>query len=425
MDTFETHESNVRSYIRSFPTVFVRARGHQMWDREGRAYIDFFAGAGALNYGHNPPEMRRKMIEYLEAEGVVHSLDMATGAKETFIERFQETILTPRRMPHRMLFPGPTGTNAVEAAIKIARLVTERQPIVSFTNAFHGMTLGALALTGNSMKREGAGVPLHDVVRMPFCGYLGNEMDTLDYFERVLEDSGSGVDMPAGVIVETVQGEGGLNVASFAWLKRLAQICKDRGILLIVDDIQAGCGRTGPFFSFEPAGIEPDLICLSKSLSGAGLPLALTLVRPEHDCFGPGQHNGTFRGNNLAFVTAAEALEHWRDKALTRGVEARAALVAKRLDAIVRRYPELQGQVRGRGLMQGIAVGVPELADAICAEAFRSGLLMETSGAESEVMKVMPPLTIPEDALARGLDILDAAVGATLAAAEGGDKDAA
>jgi diaminobutyrate-2-oxoglutarate transaminase len=313
-----------------------------------------------------------------------------------------------------MLFPGPTGTNSVESAIKIARLATERHGIVCFTNAFHGMTMGALALTGNATKRDGAGRPLEGAFRMPFDGYLGDDVDTLDYFERTLEDNGSGVDLPAAVIIETLQGEGGLNLAGAGWLRRLERICREHEILLIVDDIQAGCGRTGSFFSFEAAGLDPDIICMSKSISGSGLPMALTLVKPEIDCFSPGQHNGTFRGNNLAFVTARHALRYWEDDGFERAINAKADRIESFLTELVAKYPAMKGTVAGRGLMQGIKVGVDGLAGEICAAAFENGLLMETSGADGEVVKVMPPLVIEDAGLEKGLAILDEAIATAL-----------
>jgi len=414
MELFEKHESSVRSYIRDFPTVFTRAKGYRLWDDKGREYIDFFAGAGALNYGHNPDRIMEPLIDYIRQDGVVHSLDMATQAKSDFIDAFQSIILAPRDMKHKLLFPGPTGTNSVESAIKIARLATGRHSIVCFTNAFHGMTLGSLALTGNATKREGAGIPLDGTVRMPFDGYMGEDVDTLDFFERTLEDNGSGVDLPAAVIIETLQGEGGLNVASDAWLQRLENICDSHDIILIVDDIQAGCGRTGTFFSFEPAGIEPDIICLSKSIGGSGLPMALTLVKPEIDCFSPGQHNGTFRGNNLAFVTAAEALKYWQDDSFERAINAKADTIERFLADLVEKHPDLEGTASGRGLMQGIKIGVDGLAGEICEIAFEMGLLMETSGADGEVVKVMPPLVIEDVGLEKGLAILGKATVAAL-----------
>jgi len=410
MEIFDRHESNVRSYIRSFPAVFVSAKGSRLTDREGRNYIDFFAGAGALNYGHNDEGMKQRLLEYVAGDGVVHSLDMATSAKEAFMKRFHEVILAPRGMPHRMLFPGPTGTNAVESALKLARKVTGRNTIVSFTNAFHGMTLGSLAVTSNAFKRKGAGLPLSNTIFMPYDGYMGTGFDTLAFFEQSLAHGGSGMDLPAACIVETVQGEGGITAASMDWLRRLQAICRHWGILLIIDDVQAGCGRTGTFFSFEPAGLDPDLICLSKSLSGFGLPLAMTLLKPEHDRFAPGEHNGTFRGHNLAFVTATEALRFWRDDQLGKEVNRKAAIVRAGFEEIAADAPQLEPRLRGRGLMQGIALNSGDVADKICAEAFRNGLILETSGPDGEVMKCLCPLTISDEDLHQGLAILKDAV---------------
>jgi diaminobutyrate-2-oxoglutarate transaminase len=247
------------------------------------------------------------------------SLDLHTEAKADFLEALLDLILAPRGLDHVVQFTGPTGTNAVEAALKIARKTTGRTNVISFTNGYHGMSLGALSATGSSFHRRGAGIPLWGTSVMPYDGYLGRRVDTTDYLERVLDDPSSGVDQPAAVIVECVQGEGGLQVASAAWLRKLAAICRARGIVLIVDDIQAGCGRTGPFFSFERAGITPDIVTLSKSLSGSGMPMSIVLIRRDLDCWQPGEHNGTFRGNNLAFVTARAAIdEYWTDDVLAR-----------------------------------------------------------------------------------------------------------
>lgn len=406
MDTFEKYESEVRSYIRSFPEVFVKSKGARLTGRSGKEYIDFFAGAGALNYGHNDDGMKQALLDYISGDGIVHSLDMGTEAKETFINRFQDVILKPRGLSYKMAFPGPTGTNAVETALKLARKVKGRTNIVSFTRGFHGMTLGALAVTGNAFKRKGAGVPLHDTTFMPFDGYEGSGLETLDHFERMLKDGGSGMSLPAAVITETVQGEGGINACSMEWLKRLQEICKAHDILLIIDDIQAGCGRTGTFFSFEPAGIDPDMVTLSKSLSGYGVPFAVTLIKPEIDIFGPGEHNGTFRGHNLAFVTATEALRFWETDDFAKEVRRKGEVVGQRFAEIAAAHPGLAVETRGRGMMRGIVVTSGDLADAICAEAFRNGLIMETSGPDGEVVKLLAPLMIPDADLTAGLDIL-------------------
>lgn len=405
-DIFNKLESEVRSYCRSFTTVFARAKGYTMYDQDGKSYIDFFAGAGSLNYGHNNPRMKQKIIQYMQNDGITHSLDMMTSAKEEFLTSFLKTILEPRGMSYKLMFPGPTGTNAVESALKTARKATGRDTVISFTNAFHGMTLGSLALTGNKFKRRGAATPLSGTVFMPYDGFLGPDIDTAEVLERYLDDQGSGVDWPAAIILETIQGEGGLNAASVQWLRRIERICRERGILIIADDIQAGCGRTGTFFSFEAAGLDPDIVCLSKSIGGFGLPMALTLIKPELDNWQPGEHNGTFRGNNISFLAATEALRYWEDEQFRQELEKKAALVRMSLEEIAAQYIDLMPEVRGRGLLQGLAFGVDGIAEQVCGVAFAKGLIMETSGPKSEVAKVMPPLTIDEAGLRLGLDIL-------------------
>jgi diaminobutyrate-2-oxoglutarate transaminase len=407
---FEELESEVRSYCRSWPTVFEGGSGSWMWDEDGNRYLDFFAGAGALNYGHNHPVLKRALLDYIERDGVIHSLDMSTTAKADMLRTFDEVVLAPRDLRYKVQFPGPTGTNAVEAALKLARKVKGREQILSFTNAFHGMTLGALSVTGNSFKRGGAGVPLAHTSAFPFCNYL-EEGSSIDLLQALLTDSGSGLDRPAAVIVETVQGEGGVNVASFTWLKRLSELCAEHDMLLIVDDIQMGVGRTGPFFSFEPAGIEPDIVTLSKSIGGYGLPMALTLLKPELDVWEPGEHNGTFRGNNAAFVTATASFrEFWADDALSTSVAEHGDLVHSTLVDLASSHLEVGADTRGRGLVQGLVFDDPAITKAVCREAFDNGLLVETSGPDSQVVKLMPPLTITTDELRQGLDILTAAV---------------
>ncbi|MYL42574.1 diaminobutyrate--2-oxoglutarate transaminase [Virgibacillus salexigens] len=409
MKTFEELESTVRSYSRGWPTIFEKAKGYKLWDVDGNEYIDFFAGAGALNYGHNNDVMQQKLIEYIQNDGIIHSLDMGTNPRKDFLERFNEVILNPRHLDYKVMFPGPTGTNTVESALKIARKVTGRDTVISFTNAFHGMTIGSLSVTGNSFKRHGAGIPLHHSVSMPFDDYV-EDQDSIKYLERFLEDSGSGVALPAAIILETVQGEGGINAASMEWLKKVEAICKRWDILLIIDDVQAGCGRTGTFFSFEPAGIKPDIVCLSKSIGGIGLPMAITLIKPEYDQWGPGEHNGTFRGNNLAFIAATEALSNWEDSTFSEAIQQKASLIQERIESIITKFPSLAGEARGRGLMQGIAIQEDDLSNQICAEAFSRGLIVETSGPNDEVVKFLPPLVIDEEGINNGFDILEDAI---------------
>ncbi|MGH3560965.1 MAG: diaminobutyrate--2-oxoglutarate transaminase [Mycobacterium sp.] len=403
MTIFETLESEVRSYCRSWPVTFDRAAGAHLWDVDGREYLDFFAGAGALNYGHNHPDLKAPLLDYLTADRMVHSLDMKTVAKAEFLERFEEVILKPRGLDYKVQFPGPTGTNAVESALKLARKITGRESVISFTNAFHGMTLGSLSVTGNSMKRGGAGIPLVHATPMPYDNYLDGVVPDFIWFERLLEDSGSGLNEPAAVIVETVQGEGGINVARLEWLHGLAELCHRHELLLIVDDVQMGCGRTGPFFSFEAAGIVPDIVCLSKSISGYGLPMALTLFKRELDVWEPGEHNGTFRGQNPSFITATAALNFWTDNRLEKDVIRKGEQVGQALCEVV--DPIAGVEARGRGLIRGVAFQRPELAGAVCKEAFDRGLLLETSGPESEVVKLMPPLVVSDDELTQGLTL--------------------
>jgi len=411
MKIFDEIESEVQSYARSFPRVFNKAQGEYLYDMEGNQYLDFLAGAGTLNYGHNHPVFKKALLDYIESDGITHGLDMHTKAKGEFLEVFNENILKPRGFEYVVQFTGPTGANSVEAAMKIARNVTGQQNIVTFTNGFHGVSLGALAATGNSHHRDAAGVSLAGTHRMPFDGYLGEHIDTTKYLDKVLGDSSSGINSPAAVIVETVQGEGGINVASIDWLRSLQEVCKKYNMLLIIDDIQAGCGRTGSFFSFEEAGIYPDIVTLSKSLSGYGLPFAVVLMKPELDQWKPGEHNGTFRGNNLAFVTAKSAIEHyWSNDSFSKEVKRKGDLISQRFERIVKTYGEGNFTARGRGMFQGINCISGGFAGKITKKAFQKGLIIETSGADDQVIKLLCPLIISEQNLLKGLDIIEESI---------------
>jgi diaminobutyrate-2-oxoglutarate transaminase len=422
-EPFRSLESQVRYYCRAFPTVFRQARGCWLTDEQGRRYLDFFSGAGTLNYGHNDPRLVARLVDYLQSEGITHSLDMATAAKREFLQRFQRSILAPRHLAYKIQFPGPTGTNAVEAALKLARKVTGRRNVLYFHNAYHGVTLGSLAVTANPAKRRAAGVPLAHTTAVPYDdGDEGQCSGSLDAVEELLAGAVSAAERPAAAIVETVQAEGGVKPASFAWLTALAELLRRHGVLLIVDDIQVGCGRTGPFFSFEPAGIAPDLVCLSKSISGLGLPMSLVLIRPDLDVWAPGEHNGTFRGNNLAFVTAAAALDYWQDDGLTREVLRKGDQVAERLTAIAGRHPEASPRVRGRGLIQGLELHPPSLARNVAAAAFSRGLMIETAGPSDEVLKLLPPLVIDDGELEHGLQVIEDSLAEQLAAVPAGGR---
>ncbi|MFQ5545863.1 MAG: diaminobutyrate--2-oxoglutarate transaminase, partial [Acidiferrobacterales bacterium] len=379
-------------------------------DEDGREYIDFLSGAGALNYGHNPEPIKEAVVRYLSENGILHALDLHTAAKRDFIEAFQETVLQPRGLDYKLAFPGPTGTNAVELAVKFARQRTNRETVIAFTNAFHGMSLGSLAFAGSRSKRAAAGISLPGVARLPYDGYMGDDFDTAALFERFLEDEGSGVDLPAAVIFETVQAEGGLNSCSPEWLRRICHAAKRHGVVTIVDDIQVGCGRTGAFFSFEDIGIKPDIVCLSKSLSGIGQPFSLVLVTSELDCLAPGAHNGTFRGNNLAFVSARAALKYWLDPFFKQRLDWLCSCLSDHLRGIAARFSEPDIRVVGRGAIVGLAWSDSTMADRVSAAAFKRGLIIETCGARDQVLKLLPPLTIRHDELDLAFERLEDAI---------------
>ena len=422
IDVFEQYESNIRGYCRLYPTVFASASNARQVDEAGKSYIDFFAGAGVLNFGHNNPRMKRALIDFIEGDGVAHSLDMHTTVKREFIRDFVDTILAPREWDYRLMFMGPTGTNAVESALKLARKVTGRRTVVAYTSGFHGMTLGSLAATANSYFRNAAGVPLEHVLRQPFgcektclgCD-MGCGVDSVAALRAQYADPSSGLEPPAAFLVEAIQAEGGVHVASAAWLQAVQQLARDLGALFIIDDIQAGCGRCGTFFSFEGMDVEPDMVPMAKSLSGYGLPFAALLLKPELDIWKPAEHNGTFRGNTHAFVTARVALEKfWADGAFQAELAEKAAYLETRLEAIAGMLPD--ARLKGRGFFRGVDVGSGELAAEVCAECFDKGVVIETSGAHDEVVKVLAPLTIEKELLARGLDIVEAAVASRVAA---------
>ncbi|WP_292287245.1 diaminobutyrate--2-oxoglutarate transaminase [Marivita sp.] len=401
---FDRRESEARSYCRGMPAVFTTASGSEISDDTGRTWIDFLAGCSSLNYGHNDPDMKAALIDHISTDGIAHGLDLHTNSKAAFLETFETHILEPRGMDHRAMFTGPTGANAVEAAMKIARKVTGRTNIIAFTNGFHGVTAGALSATGNGYHRGGAGMSLNGVTRMPFDNYFG-EADTVDFLDAMLKDQSGGVDAPAAILLETVQGEGGLNAASPEWVQRIAKLAKDHGALLIVDDVQAGCGRCGTFFSFETMGVTPDIVTMAKSISGFGLPMAMLLVRPEYDIFGPAEHNGTFRGNTHAFITAKVAIEKfWSDDSFQKELAEKSQMIHDALADLAAMVPD--AFLKGRGLMQGVDVGSGDLAGAICARCYENGLIIETSGSEDQVIKVLAPLTTPKDTLRKGFKIL-------------------
>lgn len=405
---FEQNESSVRSYCRKYPVVFKRAKGSYLYDVDGKAYLDFLAGCGALNYGHNNDEIKSAVIEYLLNDNVTHAMDMYTEAKAEFIETFKEKILDPRDLSYRIMFCGSTGTNAVEAALKLARKNKKRSNIIAFMGAFHGMTLGSLALTTDRTSRDGAGVSMDNVTFIPYANGGHVNFDSLDYLEAILSDDHSGIDKPAAVFLETVQAEGGINVAPVEWLQRLDRICKNNDILLVVDDIQVGCSRTGTFFSFERAGIKPDMVTLSKSIGGYGFPMSLLLIREELDIWKPAEHNGTFRGNQVAFVAARKAIEYNVEHNLNADVLRKGEIVKKFFEEKILPLDK-RLSYRGIGLIWGIDFGAlqdDELSHKVADKCFEKGMIIERAGRKDSVLKLLPPLTIADDELNKGLNII-------------------
>ena len=414
-ETFDKYESNVRSYCRSFPAVFTRAKGSILMAEDGKRYIDFFCGAGALNYGHNNDYIKERLIDYLANDGVIHSLDMFTAPKREFLDFFEKNVLEPRGFNYKIQFPGPTGTNAIEAALKLARKAKGRSNIFAFMGAFHGMTLGSLACTTDRDSRKGAGVKLNDVTHIP-APYMFPELDVIAYMQTLLDDDHSGVEKPAAVLIEPIQTDGGVYVFSEQFLQDLRAFCTKNDILLICDDIQAGNARSGHFFSFERAGIEPDIITVSKSIGGYGLPFALTLLKPEIDVWNPGEHNGTFRGCQLSMVAAKAGLEVMLGEHVEEGVRRKSAIIKEYLDKVAAMDSRLE--IRGIGFLWGVdctKVKPDVISKGISRTCFENGLICERAGRNNDVVKLMPCLLADEDTLREGMEIFVAAVQKTLA----------
>lgn len=418
MNIFEDRESVVRTYCRAFPVVFKRAKGAFLYDTSGRRYIDFFAGAGALNYGHNHDFIKQRLLEYIKEDGVIHALDLHTTAKAKFLESFVTHVMAPAGLDYKVMFCGPTGTNSIESALKLARKVTGRPGIFSFMGGYHGMSLGSLAATGNAGKRKGSGVPLNNVTFLPYPVMPANLSlfspdDTINFIENILEDSHSGIERPAAVLFETVQAEGGINVAPTRWICALKALCERNEILLICDDIQAGCGRTGPFFSFERAGIFPDMITVSKSISGYGAPMSLLLIRRDLDIWKPGEHNGTFRGYQLAMVGATAALELREILDLTTEVQRKERFIESFLHSQLAPI-DTAIEIRGVGMIWGIDFSQIKHGESLCRRVsercFELGLIIETAGRNDTVLKLLPSLTIEDHLLEQGCVIIKRAM---------------
>lgn len=408
MNTFEQHESEIRAYCRAVPTVFKSSSNAKMVDENDKEYIDFFAGAGVLNFGHNNPKMKEALVEFINRDGVAHSLDMFTDVKRDFINTFVDTVLKPRGLEdYKLQFTGPTGTNAVEAALKLSRKVTGRTEVVAFHRGFHGMTLGALACTANNAFRSSSGVPLNNVIRGTF-----NDMHTLQRMREQIEHTGSGLTPPAAFLVEPVQAEGGVHEASKEWIQAVQQLARDTGALFIIDDIQAGCGRCGSYFSFDDMDIDPDIIILAKGLGGFGTPIGMLVNKPEYDkAWGPGQHTGTFRGQGFSFVAGKVGLEYFQDENFNQATIKKGNMIRATLDQLHTKYPNTQ--IRQKGMMLAIQFENAQISKEITTKCFENGLIIGACST-GEIIKFIPPLTIEEDTLTEGLKRFTNAVDSVL-----------
>ena len=408
-------ESNARSYPRRLPLALSKAKGIYVQDTDGRTYIDCLAGAGALTLGHNHPVVLDAIQRLLEEGVPFQTLDLTTPVKDRCVDALFGALPKAFAEDARIQFCGPSGADAVEAAVKLVKTATGRRTILSFHGAYHGMTHGGLALTGHLGPKAAVSGLMPDVQFLPYpydyrCpfGVGGEEGHRLSstYIERLLDDPNSGVVSPSGVILEVVQGEGGVIPAPDAWLRDIRRITKDRNIPLIIDEIQTGLGRTGSLFAFERAGIIPDAVVLSKAIGG-GLPLSVVVYRAELDQWQPGAHAGTFRGNQMAMAAGAATIEFVR----THRLDQHAQIMGERLLSHLRNaQASLRsfGDVRGRGLMIGVEIvdvdgrpdargtypAAPELARKIQSEALNRGLILELGGRNGSVVRFLSPLIV-------------------------------
>ncbi|GAA0416646.1 diaminobutyrate--2-oxoglutarate transaminase family protein [Streptomyces luteireticuli] len=410
-------ESNARTYPRHLPIALAEGYGSFVRDVDGNVFIDFLTGAGVLSLGHNHPALVRAVTEQLGH--LTHGLDFPTPAKEAFLQA-QLSMLPPgMRDRTKVHFCGPTGANAVEAAIKLCKVATGRGDVVSFQGGFHGSTHAAMALSGLLGPKQAVRNIMPGVHFFPFCSE-GCDSDCASYLERSLRDSNGGVPLPAAVLLELVQGEGGVVPATVDFARRVREVTRSLGIPLVVDEVQTGCGRTGTWFAFEQYGIEPDVVVASKALSGIGTPVAVILYDAALDVWDPGTHIGTFRGNQLAFAAGVEAVRIVREEDILGNVRRRGEQIGERL-AELAGEPRVR-EVRGRGLMWGVeladpATGRPDsaLAAAVQTEALRHGLILELGGRDDCVVRLLPPLNVTAEVVDTACTILVAALAAATA----------
>ncbi len=418
-------ESAARTYARALPIVPVRARGLTIEAADGRRYLDCLSGAGTLALGHNHPVVLEAIRTVLDSGAPLQVLDLATPVKDAFTTELLGTLPGELAERARIQFCGPAGTDAVEAALKLVRTATGRDGMLAFTGAYHGMTAGALEVSGGARDVRVARLPYPQDYRCPFetGGTRGAEL-AARWTENLLDDPKSGVPAPAGMILEPVQGEGGVLPAPDDWMRRMREITAARGIALIADEVQTGVGRTGTFWAVEHSGIVPDVMVLSKAIGGS-LPLAVVVYRDDLDVWAPGAHAGTFRGNQLAMAAGTATLAYIRENALAERAGVLGARMLGRLQGLAATHPCI-GDVRGRGLMIGVelvdvtadsAAGPPPPATALAAAVQRAcldrGLLVELGGRGQSVVRLLPPLTLTDEQATAVLDRLADAIDAT------------
>jgi diaminobutyrate-2-oxoglutarate transaminase len=426
-------ESSARTYARSFPIVPVRADGMIIEGADNRRYLDCLSGAGSLALGHNHPVVLEAIERVLRSGAPLHALDIATPEKDDFTTALLATLPAELARGAKVHFCGPAGTDAVEAALKLARIATGNRQVLAFTGAYHGMTSGSLGVTADVAARGDAHAAGQDVYRLPFpypyrCPFgLGGDRTaqvSAAYVESVLDDSHSGLLPPAAMIVEPVQGEGGVIPAPAGWLRRMRQLTREHGIPFVVDEVQTGVGRTGTFWAVERAGVVPDVMVMSKAIGGS-LPLAVIVYRQDLDVWPPGAHTGTFRGNQLAMAAGAATLREVQAQRLAERAETVGRRMLERLREIAREQPSI-GEVRGLGLMLGVEIVEPDvapdpvgarppapaLASAIRRECLNRGLIVELGGRRGAVVRLLPPLTITDEQAESVLERLDDAIAA-------------
>lgn len=430
LDRQSQFESNVRSYPRKLPFAIAAAEGVWLTDVNGKRYIDCLAGAGTLALGHNHPVITKSITDTLASNLPLHTLDITTPLKDAFSQRLYELLSTDSDT-YCLQFCGPTGADAVEAALKLAKKATGRSGIISFSGGYHGMTHGALAVTGNLAPKAGVEGLMGNVQFLPYpneyrCafGLDGAQSVTahMRYFESFLRDVESGFNTPAAVILEVIQGEGGVNPAPIEWLRHVRAVTRELGILLIIDEVQTGFCRTGRWFAYQHAGIDPDFVVMSKAVGG-GLPMAVLGIKKALDVWQPGEHSGTFRGNQLAMATGLATLDYLAEHDMAQQVAKLGEWFKAELTALATQYPML-GHVRGYGLMIGVEIVDPArpevesggfMADpnrcaAIQQACFASGLVLEKGGRAGTVLRFLPPLIITQEELEMVLDKFAAAL---------------